>query len=261
MRSKLAFFALLVLSARGCDCTAKTQRIDEPDATPLGHLDAGSEECARAEECPGSARPCNGASCGCGTFKFCREGRCLLASAECPRDASTVDTGFPDAGNMRCTSPADCSGAAETVAVCGSAAYSCIDHSCVWECEGGRACEVPNLGDCIECEDTFACPQVRCGIAEQNATIEAATEGCDVYPRTAALIPGAKARLFSTARPCSTALEIEGVGLVGTFIEYDDFRYVGHFPELGGTCTGVQAPTGAIRFIFSCPLCQFVVGP
>jgi hypothetical protein len=65
-----------------------------------------------------------------------------------------------------------------------------------------------------------------------------------------------------TARFCSYAIRLEGAtSLPGIYRQQADGTYVGQFLPFGGTCTGVQAPTGALRIIFSCPLCQFVLGP
>ena len=36
-----------------------------------------------------------------------------------------------------------------------------------------------------------------------------------------------------------------------------DGSYLGHFPDLGGTCTGTSLFTQVERWMLSCPLCQF----
>jgi hypothetical protein len=45
---------------------------------------------------------------------------------------------------------------------------------------------------------------------------------------------------------------------LGSFRPYD-IEPVAHFPGLGGICTMGELPTDALRYIFNCPDCQFVI--
>src|SRR3954470_10622826 len=73
-------------------------------------------------------------------------------------DAGAPDAGAPDAGphftDGGCDGPTDCLGTRMPVNFCGvvgGAGWSCVDHACLWECNGGRTCEVSQTpdGGCI----------------------------------------------------------------------------------------------------------------
>jgi hypothetical protein len=47
--------------------------------------------------------------------------------------------------------------------------------------------------------------------------------------------------------------------VLGTWTQLADGELIGHMPALGGVCTGLYLPTDAVRLVWSCPACQFVV--
>jgi hypothetical protein len=46
---------------------------------------------------------------------------------------------------------------------------------------------------------------------------------------------------------------------VGTWTELSQGVFLGEMPSLGGACLGQMLATNAIRIVWSCPACQFVV--
>jgi hypothetical protein len=46
---------------------------------------------------------------------------------------------------------------------------------------------------------------------------------------------------------------------LGTWTQLSDGELLAEMPDLGGVCTGLLLPTNAIRIVWSCPDCQFVV--
>lgn len=180
-------------------------------------------------------------------------------------DAATPDAATPDASTPgSCTTALDCQLPPQpTTRWCERAAYSCIDGACLWECTGPRSCDV-TPSECLSCEAPPAavCPGERCSFDAFVSTVEDATDGCVLYPGSVLAWRGARVEVMATARFCSYAIRLEGApSLPGIYRQLEDGSYVGQFLPFGGTCTGVQAPTGALRIIFSCPLCQFVLGP
>jgi len=224
----------LVLAASGCNCSADTSGLSDPDAT-FSPRDATIDP-------PDALGPA-------------------------PRDAAMVDAGSIDAGRLDastspCLTASDCRGPAQpSVLFCPDSRYSCIGNECVWECNGPRTCTI-DASECAVCDGLRTCPGMRCGLMMSRGRIEDVTTGCFNLPGTNTPFAGAEVNLFSTARPCSTGIELTGSpSFVGAFLEHPQGDIFAFFPALGGRCSGVQAPTGAIRFIFSCPACQFVVGP
>ncbi len=211
------------------------------------------------------------------SFRSCVEGRCRVVAVDClgdggPADATAPDAtspGGPDAATPDATVPGSCTTALDcqlppqpTARWCEGSAYSCIDGACLWECTGPRSCDL-TPSECLLCEaQPASCPGERCSFDAFVSTVEDATDGCVLYPGSALAWRGARVEVMPTARFCSYAIRLEGAtSLPGIYRQQADGTYVGQFLPFGGTCTGVQAPTGALRIIFSCPLCQFVLGP
>jgi len=264
---------LSVLAAAGAlgGCTAETEGLEVPDAALV--------VCAQPADCAGSLPVCEDPSrCGCGTFRTCVEGQCRVVAVDCVGDGGATDAtapdalapGGPDAATLDGTAPGSCTTALDcqlppqpTARFCENSAYSCVDRACLWECVGPRSCTV-TPDDCLLCRErpTASCPGERCSFDAFVATVEDATDGCALYPGTALAWRGARVQVTATARLCSYSIWFETApALPGVYRQLEDGTYLGQFLPFGGTCTGVQAPTGALRIIFSCPACQFVLGP
>ena len=190
-------------------------------------------------------------------------GRCPAALAG-DREQGVGPAAAPDAtAPGSCTSALDCQLPPQpTARFCEGSTYSCIDGACLWDCSGPRACDLTG-SDCLVCDQQpQSCPGQRCSFDAFVSTVEDTTDGCALYPGTALAWRGARVQVMPTARVCSYSIWFEGaMSLPGTYRQQEDGTYVGRFPLFGGTCTGIQAPTGALRIIFSCPACQFVLGP
>lgn len=189
---------------------------------------------------------------------------CFHAVGEPVKDAGTdaghPDSGVPDAGphftDGGCDGPTDCMGTRTPVNFCGlvgGAGWSCVDHACLWECNGGRTCEVTqtNDGGCIhcdtlgtECRDSF-CPNS----GTRNATIE--SSNCSPV--------AVSNQVMVTGGDGCTYRMLLGQMDLGTFQQVGGGDFLASFPFLGGTCTGAILPTGAERWVFDCPSCEFVV--
>lgn len=267
-----SILALCVLAHSGCTCAAETASLEGDAATlDAGRIDSGVLGCGRASDCPGPFAPCDDpSSCGCGTFKSCLAGLCQAFSIDCPPDAGVVsDAGgsadggaTPDAGRA-CQSAQDCAAPSlEMVGVCPASSHSCIDGVCLWECTPrSRTCE-RSANDCQLCEGQAVCPETRCRVPGGSLVnqVEEATSGCAQFPGTDHAFAGSPISMFATARPCSFGLELDN-RFIGFMLRFEGGEAFATIQELGGTCTVTEAPTGAIRFIFSCPACQFVLGP
>ena len=269
-RSPARWLGVLVAAAALGGCTADTEGLEVPDAALVS--------CTQAAECAGSLPVCEDPTrCGCGSFRSCVEGRCRVVAVDClgdggPADATAPDAtspGGPDAATPDATVPGSCTTALDcqlppqpTARWCEGSAYSCIDGACLWECTGPRSCDL-TPSECLLCEaQPASCPGERCSFDAFVSTVEDATDGCVLYPGSALAWRGARVEVMPTARFCSYAIRLVGAtSLPGIYRQQADGTYVGQFLPFGGTCTGVQAPTGALRIIFSCPLCQFVLGP
>jgi hypothetical protein len=164
---------------------------------------------------------------------------------------------------VRCNVPTDCPGAAPTIQFCAGSGWSCIDFQCLAECgPGGRSCMSPQRPGCLFCGTTVACPAAQACLpgAVVTASVEAAS--CPTFPGTTEPFAGAQVTLTrSSPTECDyTAHEVRGVDPLGRFYQLDDGSWTAFIEGFGGTCTGVMAPTNALRIIFSCPACRFVLG-
>jgi len=276
-----SILALCVLALSGCTCAAETSSLGgdsgaidggsiDGGSIDGGSIDTGVNACARASECPGPFSPCDDpASCGCGTFKSCRGGRCLAFSIDCRSDGGLIDAGqlldagaTPD-GAVPCQRAADCAGPILPMAqVCPGSSHSCIDGVCIWECQPQARTCTGSPSDCQRCDGAELCPETNCGIPSGSVVnrVEEATPGCALIPGTNRPFAGSPVRLFPTARPCSLGVELDNQ-FIGFMLRFKDQQAFASLQDFGGTCTVTEAPTGAIRFIFSCPACQFVLGP
>ncbi len=271
--------ALCVLAFSGCTCAAETSALEgDAHAVDTGRADAGTLGCGRAADCPGLFPPCDDpAGCGCGTFKTCRAGLCQAFSNECPGDdaglvidggalfdaGSALDAGATPDATIACRSAQDCAGPSlPMVGVCSGSSHSCIDGFCVWECTPiARTCE-RSVNDCQVCEGTQLCPGFNCEVPSGSLVnrVEEATPGCALIPGTSQPFAGSPISMFATARPCSFGLQLDN-RFIGFMLRFEGGGAFASLPDFGGSCTVTEAPTGALRFIFSCPACQFVLGP
>jgi hypothetical protein len=166
--------------------------------------------------------------------------------------ASGGGTAFVDGG---CDAPADCPGSQTAVQFCGAvggAGWSCVDHSCLWECNGGRTCEIDTDAGCLHCDNLGTeCAQSFCGSMTRNANIQSST--CTALPM------GSAVQLTGSAG-CDYDFELGGgVGTIGHIQEVSGGDFIANLPLLGGECTGTMLPTNVERWVFNCPGCQIVV--
>jgi hypothetical protein len=190
------------------------------------------------------------------------------ADASLGNDASAPsDASGPDAGTG-CAIAADCPPNPNPMSVsfCTSSAFSCIQGNCVWDCAGANSCSVVG-SQCFGCADAHgigrmvSCESQTCFPTTETtrAMIEQST--CGQVAGWPTGFDGSAITVMRTSSTCSFEARHEGgVAVLGNWIQLVDGSMFGDFPPLGGTCRGEQAPTGAIRFIFSCPKCQVVLG-
>jgi hypothetical protein len=135
----------------------------------------------------------------------------------------------------------------------------------LFECNGNRTCNLdPN--SCLACDNLMPLPcAAGCLISDTQAhpgRIEQAATDCPTqFADTPDPLIGTMVTLEPTQQPCSFMLRHEGgTALLGTFRSVGLGQWLGDFPSMGGECTGIEAPTDAIRIIWSCRSCQFVLG-
>jgi hypothetical protein len=179
--------------------------------------------------------------------------------------AGADGAGLVSDASASCGTAAECSGARATVAFCDSAAWSCIQDQCVWECGGGgRVCGLvqPEPGACLRCEAVTSCPATNGCIPGSVVTtmVEAAT--CPFFPGT--MLPFTQVGVtfeHEATDQCSYRGHLaHGGDDFGEVFQLDKGTWYAVIPGFGGVCTGVFASTNALRLIFSCPNCQFVLG-
>lgn len=168
--------------------------------------------------------------------------------------------GTPDAG---CTAAADCMGSRPSSQWCGVAGglgFSCVDHRCLWECNGGRVCstDFTSDGGCITCGTGTPVCRGR-GFCQGSTTRDAIVEssGCPTWPGTALRFDRVTVSGGGSCR--YRAYQTAGTQELGTFDELASGDFLADFPDFGGTCTGSSLPTGLERWVFNCPACQFVL--
>ena len=89
-----------------------------------------------------------------------------------------------------------------------------------------------------------------------TANVEASSS-CTTWPGTS--IPFTDVTIMRTASfQCRYLVSGAGQSL-GELWRLNDIEYLAYFPGFGGWCTGRSAFTGAVRSIFNCPACQFVL--
>jgi hypothetical protein len=185
-------------------------------------------------------------------------------------DAAEVSDAGPVDAAMQCLRGVDCTEIRQpsSVSFCSAtSAYSCIDKSCVWDCAGARTCD-PTGQSCLACGDAMGngaatqCPTASCLFPNEivQGTIEQST--CGAVPGWPVAFDGSRITVtVAHGATCAYQAHLEASPTeLGSFEVLQDQALFGRFPLLGGTCTGVQAPTNAIRLVWSCPLCQFVLG-
>jgi hypothetical protein len=157
-------------------------------------------------------------------------------------------------GDGGCNSPADCPGSEPSIPFCGAAAgagWSCVDSACLWECNGGRTCEVTNTpdGGCIHC-DTLG-TECRDDFCPANTMMTGHIEHS-----TCATLQVMAPVSVSTSGACIFNFSVTGTSF-GDFQQVGGGDFLANFPALGGTCTGTFLPTNAERWEFNCPGCEF----
>jgi hypothetical protein len=174
--------------------------------------------------------------------------------------AHHADAGGADGA---CATHTDCSGGG-SVNWCSApdagaegSAWSCIAGACVWDCGGGRDCALSADGGCVTCAPPGAesCRRTGC-TAGVTGFIEVEQSTCPGFPETGARVT------VETATDCgSTAHRSAGAEQLGDWFALQDGTLFGNMPGLGGPCVAHELPTGAVRTVWSCPLCQFVLRP
>jgi hypothetical protein len=173
-------------------------------------------------------------------------------------DAGGPDGGGPDGGTATCATAGDCSGPRDSVGFCSKPGWSCVASACLYECEGRRTCNFTASG-CFVCDNGApACNASLCGPTGASARVEMNTHGCDSYPGTTGLFNGQELQV-KLLGGCANQVALVNGPVMGTFQELTDNELLADFAALGGRCTGGYLPTGALRVVFNCPACQFVV--
>lgn len=275
------------LTLHACNCSDETEALEEQprDASTPDRVivDTGiiPAECTFATDCPEPYPPCNATGgCGCGTFKTCLSGQCLVFSQDCPADgglafdAGRFDAGEvpADAGQAACETAAQCTPNGDRipppdppVGFCSSyTAESCVDGSCLQECNYARTCLSDRAG-CLSCRDEQGeqtyCPNSQACFPGANGAALVESGTCGAIPGTNEPLIGS--RLELTRQPnvaCEFAATLVPSGYaLGSFSALDEGWFLGYFPGLGGTCTGVALPTGVYRVAWSCPDCQLIL--
>ena len=155
-------------------------------------------------------------------------------------------------GDGGCVQPGECVGTPANVPFCGAAGglgWSCIDNRCLWECNGGRVCDITQTpdGGCLTCATGGTqCRGRFCANNTRLAEVESSTCGLS---GAVTITGGAGCRYQASG----------DAGVVGSFEELQGGEFLADFPSLGGTCTGSGLPTGLERWVFNCPGCQLVV--
>ena len=120
---------------------------------------------------------------------------------------------------------------------------------------------------CVECgdlhgiEQKVSCNAQACFPQMQVSTAMIEENTCGTVAGWPITFMGSRITVTLGGTACTFNGKLEaGVTTLGDWIQLMDGSLFGEFPLLGGPCRGQSAPTGAIRFIFSCPKCQFVLG-
>lgn len=227
MRASIAALLALALSLSGCQCDYRYPGDGGSGGTDGGGADASGQQ--------------DGASGDAGS-----------------PDASSPDGGSGDGGSASCTTAGNCSGPRDSVGFCSKPGWSCVVGACLYECEGRRTCELTASG-CFVCDNGApACNATMCGPASASARVEMTTHGCDSYPGMTSPFDGQEL-LTKPLGGCATALQLVNGPDMGSFQELTDHELLADFAALGGRCTGSYLPTGALRMVFNCPACQFVI--
>lgn len=254
---------MLALALSGCSCEAETEGLGLGDAAGLevgvhGGVDSGVfVGCQVAAECPGNYPSCDDPrGCGCGTFKSCSGGACLIYSIDCPFDGGVADGGREDS-SLGCQAPSECGPPRDpTVAWCGqrsAGAWSCVNEGCYWECGTSRTCKVGPGLTCSECEY----PE---GRVEQACRAEGTLTnfGAPLVEESTCGVPeGTLLEVFPGSRVSGALVRWNG-NTLGQAHTLSDGRFLAEFPSLGGLCTGQALATGAYRVGWSCPTCEMV---
>jgi hypothetical protein len=139
-------------------------------------------------------------------------------------------------------------------------AFSCIANRCVSECSAspGRVCTFNRATDCLECTPTgTACLVSQCSAQTINANI--GSVDCKLGASAPFAPNDAVTATAAMGATCLMTLT-RGGATIGQVIRGRQGGFQAWFiPSLGGWCVGQSLPTGAIRSLVSCPLCQFSV--
>ena len=215
-----------------------------PDAATVndGASDAGIR-CTLPRDCPPPTTGC--------TYSDCVQGYC-----------TSYEFGVCD-GGAACLLAADCSGSKPSVPWCSQpdagSSFSCVNQSCLWECQGGRVCSLQWDGGCLECTipQSHGCTGIGCFNPSGTATVESAT--C-ANPVVAPPTPFVNTSLtFGPLGDCRSEVAIAAGAPIGEITQLSTGDIIGDFPSMGGLCTGRILPTNLTRMLINCPSCQFTV--
>lgn len=158
--------------------------------------------------------------------------------------SSTLDGG--------CTAAAQCTGTRQSVPFCGpagGAGWSCIANACLWECNGGRVCDVTQTpdGGCLTCGTPgTTCRDRFCADGERIGEIESST--CNLTGS------------FTIGGNTGCRYGVGGdAGVWGSLEILQGGEILANIGSHGGLCTGTFLPTGLERWVLNCPQCQLVV--
>jgi hypothetical protein len=150
-----------------------------------------------------------------------------------------------------CTTAAQCTGTRASVPFCGpagGAGWSCVANACLWECNGGRVCDVTQTpdGGCLTCGTPgTTCRDRFCADGLRLADVESST--CNL---------SGTIQLIGTG--CRYGVQGDA-GVFGTLELLQGGEILANLGTHGGLCTGTFLPTGLERWVLNCPQCQFVV--
>ncbi len=129
---------------------------------------------------------------------------------------------------LYCEAPSECDRLSTPTNVQFSRAWSCIANRCVFEPRGAMNCPVDGMG-CVRCagQPPVCLGATACLVSVNEANVRFEGSNC------------ARA-YFGSIRDCS-----------GSFVRLND----------GEVCLLTEAPTGAIRYVLNCGICETVFTP
>lgn len=181
-----------------------------------------------------------------------------LSACQCLVPVEDDGGTFMDASVMdACSSPSDCTGVAKVTRWCSDGGWSCVQGQCVAQCadQAGQTC-VQDDTECLRCPPTAECIAPDC-LRSARFSFHVGDITCS---EDAGLAVGDAIRELGGGVNCGIPLVIErpnGDEAFGALFETAGIQRSARVESMGGVCVVQQLPTGAIRYLFDCPKCQF----